>query len=157
MKIEAFAIKSPSGFKITARKTFEDGLNSLPDGNYTVIVEKRVKKRSVSFNRYYWIALVEPVMHFLIKDWGDVIETACGPVVVNKGFAHEWLLRNFNTDTVVNDAGEEMTVTLRTSSGDGNKSDNFRAYVERCKKGIFLRWNYHCKEEGDQLEIDSQQ
>jgi len=57
MKLEAFAIKSPSGFKITARKTFEDGLNSLADGNYTVTVEKRVKKRSNGQNSYYWVLI----------------------------------------------------------------------------------------------------
>ena len=156
MKLEHFAVKDEKGFRITERKTFEHGLSLLPNGNYTVTVEKRKKKRSNPFNNYYWGCVVTPCAHFLRQDWGDVIETEKGVQPVNNDFAHEHLLRCCNTDTVVNEAGEEMTFTFRTSKGEGNTSDAFYAYVERCKKLLFLRWNYTCAEQGDQLEIDSQ-
>jgi len=155
MKLEHFATKKDGKFTITQRKTFEEGLSLLPDGNYTVIVEKRKKKRSNPFNNYYWGCVVEPCAHFLRENWGDVIETELGPVPVDSTYAHEWLLRRFNSVTVINEHGEEERFTLRTSKGEGNESDAFYKYVDRCKKGIFLEWNYTCAEQGDQLEIDS--
>jgi hypothetical protein len=147
-----YATKKDGKFTIHQSEELKKQWQNLKDGTYKIETTK-AGSRSGQANRYYHAAIVDTCMKCLINDWGDVIETSMGVVSVNHDFAHEWLLAKFNTDKVVNDEGEEMTVTFRTSKGEGNKKDHFGAYVERCRQGIFLQWGVHCPEAGEQLEI----
>ena len=143
MKLEHFAIKDEKGFRITERKTFEEGLSLLPDGNYTVIVEKRKKIRSTQSNRYYWL-LVAMIRDRLI-DLGHDVDSET---------THEMLKGRLLYSEMIDENSGEIIKIPRSTKKLG--TSEFMDYIEDVKRFSAEVLDLVLPDAGSQIEIDSQ-
>lgn len=142
MKLEHFAIKDEKGFRITERKTFEEGLSLLPDGNYTVIVEKRKKIRSTQSNRYYWL-LVAMIRDRLI-DLGHDVDSET---------THEMLKGRLLYSEMIDENSGEIIKIPRSTKKLG--TSEFMDYIEDVKRFSAEVLDLVLPDAGSQIEIDS--
>ncbi len=142
MKLEHFAIKDEMGFRITERKTFEEGLSLLPDGNYTVIVEKRKKIRSTQSNRYYWL-LVAMIRDRLI-DLGHDVDSET---------THEMLKGRLLYSEMIDENSGEIIKIPRSTKKLG--TSEFMDYIEDVKRFSAEVLDLVLPDAGSQIEIDS--
>jgi len=142
MKLEAFAIKSPSGFKITARKTLEDELNSLADGNYTVTVDKRKKRRSLMQNSYYWLLI--GMIRDRLRDLGHDVDS---------DLTHEMLKGRLLYTEMLDETTGELIKIPRSTKNLG--TSEFMDYIEDVKRFSAEVLDLVLPDANQQLEIDS--
>ncbi len=142
MKLEHFAIKDEKGFRITERKTFEEGLSLLPDGNYTVIIEKRKKIRSTQSNRYYWL-LVAMIRDRLI-DLGHDVDSET---------THEMLKGRLLYSEMIDENSGEIIKIPRSTKKLG--TSEFMDYIEDVKRFSAEVLDLVLPDAGSQIEIDS--
>lgn len=141
MKLEHFATKKDGKFTITQRKTFEEGLSLLPDGNYTVTVEKRKKKRSNSQNSYYWL-LVAMIRDRLI-DLGHDVDSET---------THEMLKGRLLYSEMIDENSGEIIKIPRSTKKLG--TSEFMDYIEDVKRFSAEVIGLVLPDPNDQIEID---
>jgi len=142
MKLEHFAIKDEKGFRITERKTFEEGLSLLPDGNYTVIVEKRKKIRSTQSNRYYWLLVA--MIRDRIIDLGHDVDSET---------THEMLKGRLLYSEMIDENSGEIIKIPRSTKKLG--TSEFMDYIEDVKRFSAEVLDLVLPDAGSQIEIDS--
>ena len=141
MKLEHFAVKDEKGFRITERKTFENSLSLLPDGNYTVIVEKRKKIRSSQSNRYYFL-LVGLIRDRLIDLGHDV----------DSEMTHEMLKGRLLYSEMLDETTGEIIKIPRSTKKLSNSE--FAEYIEDVKRFSAEVLDLVLPNANEQLEID---
>lgn len=141
MKLEHFAIKDEKGFRITERKTFEEGLSLLPDGNYTVIVEKRKKKRSNNQNAYYWLTVA--MIRDRLIDLGHDVDSET---------THEMLKGRLLYSEMIDENSGEIIKIPRSTKKLG--TSEFMDYIEDVKRFSAEVLDLVLPDPEDQLEIN---
>lgn len=104
--------------KVVFRKSFEQELKTLVDGDYILLL-KRKGKRSDQQNKYYWGVLVAMITAELKRLGNNVDEE----------IVHEWLKVKFRPVYLHNDAGEVID-TIGGSTTGMNK-DEMSEYIDR--------------------------
>ena len=113
--LRAHATVADGGLKIRDRQAFDEAVGKLPDGRYVLTLEDEVEARSSKANRFYFGAVVEPIM---------------AKTGYRKHEVHDILKHKFNPKLVSDpETGEIIEV-------DGSTADmtvaEFQMYVDSC-------------------------
>lgn len=136
---EPISIHKTNGkWNATALRVLLDG---LPEGTYSVTVDKDHKKRSTEQNRYYWGVVVEIIRQALSTAWGERL---------TKQAAHEILrLKFLAEDKRIND--EEVLTMLKSTTELDTIDMVF--YTDKCRAFAEEYLGCYIPEPNEQMEL----
>lgn len=131
------------------KKSFEKELEQYSSQEVTIIIERRVRKRSLKQNNYYWAVVIPLTLSGMIDAGWDI----------DREGVHDFLRSNFAYDMIVDkDTGEIMTgpddkpliQVFRTSK---MTTIEFNAFIEKIQMWAVEYLNVNIPSPNEQIEF----